>query len=593
MADQPASDQAAAAGEAFLAQWRIVSERSQALIGEFLKRQQQAQSPLNPLAITQAFVELTQRMMADPAKALEAQREIWAEYLKVWQNVVERAGGKSDTKPYVEADKGDRRFKDAAWQDNQLFDFLKQSYLLTSRWLQRRVANTEGLDDKTRHKIDFYTRQLVDAMSPSNFVGANPEVLRATYESGGDNLVKGLDNLLADLERGGITMSDPNAFIVGENVAVTPGKVVYQNRIIQLLQYSPTTKQVHRLPLLIIPPWINKCYVLDLRPKNSFVRWLVDQGFTVFMVSWVNPDPDFGTATFEDYLREGFLAATDAVRRITGEAQMNLVGYCAGGTLTAAALAHLAAKNDDRVAAATFMTALIDFREAGDITVFIDDEQLRAIDEHMQKKGVFEGRHMAQAFNMLRANDLIWSFVVQNYLLGKEPLPFDLLSWNADSANLPAAMHSYYLRRMYHENQLIVPGGLTLLETPIDLRRIALPSYVLATKEDHIAPWKSCYVATQTFSGPRRFVLAQSGHVAGVVNPPDAGKYGHWTNDALPAAPDQWLATATAKAGSWWPDWVAWLARQSGDKVAARAPKKGIEEAPGSYVKKKATANAD
>jgi polyhydroxyalkanoate synthase len=592
MSDQHAAGGNGAAFDAMAQNWRQVAEKSQALIGEFLKRQSPADSPLNPMAISQAFLELTKRMMANPKTLLDAQAEIWREYLKVWQNVVDRASGKGEAKPYVEADRGDQRFKDSAWQDHQLFDFLKQSYLLTARWMQRTVGQVEGLDDKTRRKVDFYTRQFVDAMSPSNFLLTNPEVLRTTFESKGENLVKGLDNLLKDLERGGITMSDSNAFVVGEKVAITPGKVVFENRLFQLIQYAPSTETVHRRPLLIVPPWINKYYILDLRPENSLVRWLVGQGFTVFMVSWVNPDAALAQVSFEHYLTEGLFAAVGAALAATAEPDLNIVGYCVGGTITAAALSVMAARNDRRVHAVTFMTALVDFAEAGDITVFIDDEQLQSIDAHMDKKGVFEGRLMAQAFNMLRANDLIWSFVVQNYLLGKEPIPFDILAWNSDSTNLPAAMHRYYLRNMYRDNRLIEPGALTMDGVAIDLRRIAHPMYLLATKEDHIAPWRSCYAGGQIYQGERRFVLAQSGHVAGIVNPVPGGKYGHWTNDALPAKPEDWLAGATEKKGSWWTDWAAWLGPRSGEQIAARTPGaaalKAIEDAPGSYVKAKA-----
>ncbi|MBM3505602.1 MAG: class I poly(R)-hydroxyalkanoic acid synthase [Alphaproteobacteria bacterium] len=591
MTDQHAQGPNDAGAEVFAKNWRQVAEKSQQLIGEFLKRQPAADSPLNPFAITQAFLELTQRMVADPKALIDAQVEIWREYLKVWQNVVERASGKGETKPYVEADKGDRRFKDKAWQDHQLFDFLKQSYLLTSRWLQRTVADVEGLDERTRRKVDFFTRQFVDAMSPSNFFLTNPEVLRTTFESKGENLIRGLDHLLRDLERGSITMSDAQAFAVGEKVAITPGKIVFENRLFQLIQYAPSTDSVHRRPLLIVPPWINKYYILDLRPENSLVRWMVAQGFTVFMVSWVNPDAALAQVSFEHYMTEGLFTAVEATLRATGESDLNIVGYCVGGTLTAGALAHMAERGDRRIANATFLTALVDFTEAGDITVFIDDEQLKSMDSHLAKKGVFEGRIMAQAFNMLRANDLIWSFVVQNYLLGKEAIPFDILAWNADSTNLPAAMHSFYLRNMYHENRLVQPGGITLAGVAIDVRKVATPCYILATKEDHIAPWRSCYRATGLYHGEKRFVLAQSGHVAGVVNPPDSGKYGHWTNEALPAEPEAWLAGATQQAGSWWRDWADWLRPRSGDRVPARRPVEGalraIEDAPGRYVRRK------
>jgi polyhydroxyalkanoate synthase len=444
------------------------------------------------------------------------------------------------------------------------------------------------MDDKTAQKVDFYTRQFVDAMSPTNFVMTNPEVLRRTAETGGENLLKGLSNLLSDLERGQgnlrIRMTDESKFKVGENIAVTPGKVVYQNDLMQLIQYTPTTENVLKRPLLILPPWINKFYILDLRPKNSFIRWAVDQGHTVFMVSWVNPDERLAEKGFEDYMLEGPYAALEAIEKATGEKSVNAIGYCLGGTLLSATLAHMATKRDTRIKSATFFTTMVDFAESGELGVFIDEEQLNALEAKMQKRGFLEGREMATTFNMLRANDLIWSFVVNNYLLGQDPFPFDLLYWNDDSTRMPARMHSFYLRRMYQQNDLIKPGGIELLSVKLDLRKIKLPTYILSTREDHIAPWASTYRATQTYGGDIRFVLAASGHIAGVVNPPDAGKYSHWVNTTLPPSPEAWFAGATELAGSWWPDWQRWVTGQEAAQVPARQPKNAIEDAPGSYV---------
>jgi polyhydroxyalkanoate synthase len=390
-----------------------------------------------------------------------------------------------------------------------------------------------------------------------------------------------------------IKMTDMKAFKVGENIAVTPGKVVFQNDLMQLIQYEPTTETVQRRPLLIMPPWINKFYILDLRPKNSFIKWAVDQGHTVFVVSWVNPDERLAQKRFEDYMLEGPLAALDAMEAATGEREANVIGYCLGGTLLASTLAYMAAKGDDRFKSATYFVALTDFKEPGELGVFIDEEQLESLEERMAQHGYLEGSDMATTFNMLRANDLIWSFVVNNYLLGKEPFPFDLLYWNSDSTRMPAAMHSFYLRNMYQENKLIVPGGIELAGVPIDLRRVATPSFLLSTKEDHIAPWKSTYAATQIYQGPIKFCLAASGHIAGVVNPPGQGKYGHWTNDKLPASPDEWLAGATEHKDSWWPTWEKWIGKYAGGKVKARTPGDGklkvIEAAPGSYVERKAS----
>ena len=570
-----------------------IAERSHKLVTDWIERQSQDNgSPkIDPLNVSNAFLEMTARMISDPAKVMQAQMSLWQDYMNLWQSTTRRLLG-DDSEPVIAPDRGDRRFSDPAWDENQLFDFIKQSYLLTARWMQSTVRDVEGLDDKTSKKVDFYTRQFVDAMAPSNFVMTNPEVLRVTLESGGENLVKGLRNLLEDLERGegklAIRMTDYEAFEVGENIAVTPGKVVFQNDLIQLIQYEPTTEKVHKTPLLIVPPWINKYYILDLRPKNSFVKWAVEQGLTVFVVSWVNPDEKLAEKSFEDYMLNGPLAALDAIKQATGESDVNAIGYCLGGTLLACTLAYMAAKDDKRIKSATFFTTMTDFTEAGELGVFIDEEQLTALEQDMERKGYLEGSHMATTFNMLRANDLIWSFVVNNYLMGKDPFPFDLLYWNADSTRMPAAMHSFYLRKMYQENLLVQPGAINLGGVPIDLGKIKTPSFALSTREDHIAPWKSTYALTQLFSGPVRFVLAASGHIAGVVNPPASGKYSHWTNSKNPKDPEDWLRGSEEQAGSWWPEWYKWVSRKSGAKINARAPGDGelavIEDAPGSYV---------
>ncbi len=574
-----------------------VAEKSQHLVADFLKRQSAGEGVgmASPLAIGAAFFEMTARMMADPSRLVQAQLSLWNDYMTLWQRMAQRFLGGGDADPVIEPPTGDRRFRDAAWNDNTLFDFIKQSYLLTARWLQGVVRDVEGIDERTARKVDFYTRQFVDAIAPSNFVMTNPEVLRATIESRGENLFNGLKNLLDDLERGkgrlAIKMTDMAAFRLGENIAVTPGKVVYQNDLIQLIQYAPTTEAVKRRPLLIIPPWINKFYILDLRPANSFIRWAVGQGHTVFVISWVNPDERLAAKTFEDYMREGPLAALDAMEAATGERQANVIGYCLGGTLLACTLAYMAAKRDTRIRSATFFVTMVDFAEAGELSVFIDEAQLAALEERMNERGYLEGREMATTFNMLRANDLIWSFVVNNYLLGKSPFPFDLLYWNADSTRMPAAMHSFYLRQMYQENRLVEPGGITLGGVPIDLGKIKTPAFLLSTREDHIAPWRSTYAATRLYKGPVKFVLSASGHIAGVVNPPGS-KYGHWENDKNPPTPEEWLAAATQHNNSWWPKWQRWVAQYGGGEVPARQPGDGkllvIEDAPGSYVKVRA-----
>ncbi len=576
-----------------------VAERGQRIVTEFLKRQsEQGGGGLDPLNVGGAFLEMTTRLMTDPARIVQAQLGFWQDYLTLWQNTARRMLGEP-TPPVIAEDPRDRRFKDDAWRENEVFDFIRQSYLLSARYFQNVVGGVEGLDAKTAQKVDFYTRQFVDAMSPSNFLMTNPEVLRKTAETGGENLLKGLSHLLADLERGRgklrIRMTDDSKFRVGENIAVTPGKVVYQNDLMQLIQYAPTTETALKRPLVIFPPWINKFYILDLRPRNSFVRWAVDQGHTVFVVSWVNPDERLAEKGFDDYMREGVYDALDAIEKATGEKQVNAIGYCLGGTLLATTLAHMAAKKDTRIRSATFFVTMTDFEEAGELGVFIDEEQLRALEDRMQKRGFLEGAEMATTFNMLRANDLIWSFVVNNYLLGQEPFPFDLLYWNDDSTRMPARMHSFYLRRMYQQNDLVKPGGIELLGVKIDLRKIKTPAYFISTREDHIAPWKSTYRATQVLGGPVRFVLAASGHIAGVVNPPESGKYSHWVNESLPPDPEDWFRGATELAGSWWPDWHRWIVAQAGgaEKVPARQPGAGalpaLEDAPGSYVKVMAT----
>jgi poly[(R)-3-hydroxyalkanoate] polymerase subunit PhaC len=574
-----------------------IAEKSQKLVSDWIERQAgyNGAPAIDPLNIGNAFLEMTTRMMQDPVTLVHAQMSLWYDYMRLWQSATERMMG-GEPEPVAEPAKGDRRFTDPAWEENQLFDFVKQSYLLTARWLQATVEGIEGLDDKTARKVDFYTRQFVDAMAPSNFLMTNPEVLRATLESGGENLVKGLQNLLDDLDRGqgrlDIKMTDDEAFEVGVNLAVTPGKVVYQNELIQLIQYAPTTDRVFKRPLLIMPPWINKFYILDLREKNSFVKWAVDRGHTVFVISWVNPDEELAGAGFDDYMVKGPLAALDAIRKATGEREVNVIGYCLGGTLLACTLGYLAAKGEDPIKSATFLASMVDFEEAGELEVFIDEEQLATLEERMSERGYLEGSDMATTFNMLRANDLIWSFVVNNYLLGKDPFPFDLLYWNADSTRMPAAMHSFYLRAMYQDNKLVEPGGIELAGVPIDLRQVETPAYFLSAREDHIAPWASTYGATQIFAGPMRFVLSASGHIAGVVNPPAAGKYSHWVNPELPRTPLAWLKRAKEVPGSWWPDWAKWVARRAGPKVKARIPGAGklkaIEDAPGSYVRVKA-----
>lgn len=574
--------------------FKEIATRSQKLLQDFSQRYQSDGQPVDPLHLTQTFMDFTAKMLADPNRLVQAQVELWQQYMKLWQVTAQRMMGQT-VEPVAEPARGDKRFNDPAWKDEVVFDYLKQSYLLTARWLQGTIKQVEGVDEKTARKVDFYTRQFIDAVSPSNFAMTNPQVVKATVESKGENLLKGLQNLLADLERGkgqlAIRQTDMNAFKVGENIATTPGKVVYQNDIMQLIQYAPATEEVHEVPLLIVPPWINKFYILDLKPENSFIKWATEQGYTVFVISWVNPDENLTKMVFEDYMKLGPLAALDAIAKATGQPRASAIGYCIGGTLMAATLAYMAARNDDRIVACTFFTAQVDFSEPGELGVFIDEDQLASVEEMMSKKGYLEGSEMATTFNMLRANDLIWSFVVNNYLMGKDPFPFDLLYWNADATRMPAAMHSYYLRNMYQKNLLSQPGGIVVDNVPIDLRKVKIPVYIQAGKEDHIAPSRSVYKATQIYGGPVRFMLAGSGHIAGVVNPPRNKKYQHWLNETEKNPPTlaEWQAGAKEFPGSWWHDWDKWLSALSGPKVPACVPGAAglpaIEDAPGSYVK--------
>jgi polyhydroxyalkanoate synthase len=567
-----------------------IAVRSQRLMMDFLTRRPDLGGLSDPTGVGRAFLDLTAKLIANPMPIAQMQLELWEEHVKLLQRTTERLVGipnKSDHRPVA----ADRRFRHSAWTENVLFDYIKQSYLLFAEAVLSAVNRVDGLNPKTAHKVDFYTRQFVDAMAPSNFLATNPEVLETTIETGGENLLRGLTNLLDDIERGrgqlAVTMTDLEAFRLGENVATTPGKVIFQNELMQLIQYAPSTVEVKRRPLVIVPPWINKFYVLDLRPERSFIRWAVEQGHTVFVISWVNPDERLAHKGFEDYMLEGPLAALDVIGVATGEREVNAIGYCLGGTLLAATLGYLSAQSDDRIQTATYFVALVDFTDVGDMAVFIDEEQLAVLEKRMQSRGYFEAHDMALAFNMLRANDLIWSFVVSNYLLGKQPIPFDLLYWNADSTRMPAAMQSFYLRKMYHENRLAVPGGISLAGVAIDLARIKTPTFLLSAREDHIAPWHSTYAATQLYKGPIKFVLADSGHIAGVISPPGS-KYGHWQNPNLPKSAAEWFETANPIQTSWWLTWEDWVSRHAGGSVKARepgGPLQPIEDAPGSYVR--------
>ena len=574
-----------------------IALRSQKLLTDFFtrhSRELQDQS-MDPVNMGGAFLELTAHLMSNPAKLMQAQMSFWQDYLDLWQSSATRMMGQTPSS-IIEPEKQDKRFRDEAWDDNPAFDFLKQSYLLTSRWIENLVSNVDGLNAEDAHKVEFHTRRILEALSPTNFPATNPAVLRETIETNGENLLRGLQNLLEDFEEGDgklkIRMTDEDAFGVGVNVATTPGNVVFRNDLIELIQFGSSTTEVNERPILITPPWINKYYILDLRENNSYIKWLVDQGHTVFIISWVNPGKELADKSFDNYMLEGPLAALEAVEKATGQRSVNMVGYCIGGTLLACALAYMKAsktkKWKNRVASATFLTTLVEFSDVGDIAVFIDEKQVAALEETMNERGYLEGGEMAGSFSTLRSSDLIWSFVINNYLMGKEPFPFDLLYWNSDSTRMPAAMHSYYLRNMYMENKLVEPGGLTMGGVSIDLTKIDVPVYLVSARDDHIAPWKTTYKATQVYSGEIRFVLSASGHIAGVVNPPAANKYHYWTHDKLIPDPNEWLASADSHDGSWWSDWQQWIAGFAGEKVTARSPGDGklpaLEEAPGTYV---------
>jgi len=548
--------------------------------------------PTDLTEIVKTFTSVAEYWLTDTARATDLQTKLAKDYLDLWSSAVHRLAGEQ-ARPTIEPAPRDKRFADPEWKSNQFFDFMMQLYLLTTKRAKELVRDAEGLDPHTRRKAEFYVQQVTDALSPSNFVLTNPEVLRETLATSGDNLARGLEMLAEDVAAGHgmlkIRQSDPANLVVGVNMATTPGKVIYQNDLMQLIQYEPTTEKVLRTPLLIVPPWINKFYILDLRPEKSFIKWCVDQGITVFVISWVNPDKRLGNKTWEDYVKEGPLAAMNVIERITGEMKVHTLGYCVGGTLLATTLALLAEQPRQRVSSATFFAAQVDFTHAGDLLVFVDEEQISALERDMQAAGVLEGPRMAMAFNMLRSNDLIWSYVVSNYLKGQQPSAFDLLHWNSDSTRMTAANHSFYLRNCYLENRLS-SGTMVVDNTLLDLSKVKVPIYNLATREDHIAPAESVLLGSQFFGGPVRFVLSGSGHIAGVINPPTLNKYQYWINDNIKdVTVAEWLKAAQEHKGSWWPDWREWLGGIASEEVPARAVGSEafppIEEAPGSYVR--------
>ncbi|MDB5572699.1 MAG: class poly(R)-hydroxyalkanoic acid synthase, partial [Hyphomicrobiales bacterium] len=532
--------------------------------------------------------------LSDPKRAIDAQTRLTTSLVTLWGNTFRRFSGEQ-VEPVALPDPSDKRFSDPEWKANPVFDFLRQAYTITTRWANGLVADADSVDPETREKANFYLRQIAGAVSPSNFIGTNPELLRATLAENAENLVRGMKMLAEDIDAGKgalkIRQSDATKFELGRDMATTPGKVIFRNDLMELIQYSPATQEVYRRPLLIVPPWINKFYVLDLNPEKSFVRFCVESGLTVFVVSWVNPDERHADKSFEDYIREGIFGALDAIEAATGERKVTAIGYCVGGTLLAIALALMAATGDDRIDSTTFFTTQVDFTDAGDLKLFVDSARIGALEQKMRETGYLEGAKMASAFNMLRPNELIWGYFVNNYLKGKEPMPFDLLTWNSDSTRMPAANHSFYLRNCYLDNTL-TRGEMTMAGHRLNLGDVKIPIYDLAAREDHIAPARSVFTGAKFFGGPVRYVLAGSGHIAGVVNPVSKPKYQYWLGPQPAGDFDEWLAKAQERQGSWWRDWIEWIVAQAPEKVPAREPGGGklapLCDAPGEYVRVKA-----
>ena len=574
---------------------RMVEEGGKALAAYMKPREDgQVQAGLSDEMndMVKTLGEVGSYWLSDPSRAVELQSQLGRAYLDLWGAAAKRLSG-GETGPVVSPDPKDRRFADPEWSSNQFFDFIKQAYLLSTNWADHLVEGAKDLDPHTRQKAEFYVKQVANALSPSNFVLTNPELLRETLGSNAENLARGMHMLAEDISAGGgalkIRQSDAGKFEVGRNLAVTPGKVIFENELMQLIQYAPSTPSVLKTPLLICPPWINKFYVLDLTPEKSFIKWCVDQGLTVFVISWVNPDERLKDKSFEDYMRQGPLAAFDAIEQSTGEKKIHTIGYCVGGTLLSITLAYMAAQNDHRVASATLFAAQVDFTHAGDLKVFVDEEQLEVLEQRMAERGYLEGSKMANAFNMLRSNDLIWPYIINNYLRGKAPMPFDLLYWNSDATRMPAANHSFYLRQCYLNNTLS-GGKMTIANVLLDLKKVTVPVYNLATREDHIAPAKSAFLGSKFFGGPVKYVLSGSGHIAGVVNPPSKAKYQYWTGGkAGKGSLEAWLRKAKEHPGSWWPNWIEWIKSHGNEQAPPREPGGGklkpIEDAPGRYVK--------
>ncbi len=573
-----------------------ILEQYQLIINKLIDKQSnQNNAPsMGMNGLSMAMTEVMSKIFSDPEKLMSYQMNYMNNYISLVNSTMASFMGEAHQALYKPEDK-DYRFKDPVWQDSIIYNFIKQSYIMTSEVMKKMVEEVADIDRKTIVKAEFYMRQLIDALSPTNFVLTNPIVLKETIESNGNNLVKGMEKMLHDIEKSkrliDIQTTDENAFELGVNIANTKGKVIYQNDLMQLIQYTPLKDQNYEIPLLIVPPCINKYYILDLNEENSCIKWLLNQGYSVFMISWVNPGRELSEKNFENYILEGPIAALDAIEKSTGIKKVNLMGYCLGGTILAVTSAYLKAIKDKRINSTSFIATLIDFKDAGELSVFIDDAQLDYLEKRMEEDGFLDGADMFETFNLLRANDMIWSCFINNYLLGKDPIPFDLLYWNSDSTRLTYKMHSFYLREYYQHNKLITPGAIKINNIKIDLAKIDNDCYFLSCKEDHITPWKSTFAALKHFKGNVQFTLSGSGHVGGVINPPTKNKYGYWINDKDLSDPDKWLDNSANHQGSWWLNWDSWCKDRSGKLIKAIDPKDGrlkiIEDAPGSYVKMK------
>lgn len=543
------------------------------------------------LDFSRDFHNLLTTLLMSPEKIWETQVAYWQDAMGLYQDQV-AYWLKGEVMPSK-----DKRFSSDEWVNNPFFNLLSQHYLIATEHLNCLIEQLNYQDKRLGKRLQFFTRQYLDALSPANFLQTNPQLMAETIQSHGKNLLRGLQNLLTDMEGGPsrliIKMTDMDAFKIGKNIAITPGKVIFRNDLMELIQYTPTTATVHEVPLLIIPPWINKYYILDLSAHNSFVRWLVQQGITVFMISWINPDQRHAQKGLFEYLQEGPLTAIEIIQKQLQVPKVNTLGFCIGGTLQACLLAYYKAHGIETIQCASFLASMIDFSDPGDIIIFIDEHQISQLEEKMQLKGYLEGRFMMNTFNSLRANDLVWSFFIKNYLQGKNPVPFDILYWNADATNMPATMHSQYLRWMYLHNDLIVPNKVHLNHTPLDVSQIDIPTFFVSTQKDHIAPWKTTYNGFLKMKGEKRFLLGGSGHIAGIINPPDNQKYDYFYSKNTYAKADEWLANATQYKGSWWPQWFKWLEKKSGPQIPApkwqELPLPGLQKAPGRYVRMSST----